>query len=82
MAIGGNMSTDVTSLGIMYSKEPGDEYTHDTIINSLSLSLPVSLSLSLIYNNCVYIYIYTLVHCNDLYAQLLFIFIVNRRGLY
>ena len=45
MAIDGNMSTDVTSLGIMYSEEPGDEYTHDTIINSLSLPLSLSLSL-------------------------------------
>jgi hypothetical protein len=60
MAIDGNMSTDFTSLGIMYYEEPGDEYTHNITINSLLLllSLSLSLSLSLIYNNCVYIYIH------------------------
>jgi hypothetical protein len=49
MAIDGNMSTDFTSLGIMYYEEPGDEYTHNITINSLLLllfSLSLSLSLS------------------------------------
>lgn len=75
MAIDGDMSINAIRLGNMYYEDPRYEYTHHITIDSLSLSL------SMIYNNCT-VYTYTLVHCNDLYAQLLFIFTINRRSFY